>query len=273
MLDAKVDKEVIKAYINGSSTAFNLTASDIITLKESGVPDDVVTTLLQRDAEIKNQLAHMANAVPVYPSQGPGAPAAATAPETGTGYDYTMAPGYADSGYSYASYPYYYPYYTYPYYSYYSYGYPFYYASCCFYDHSGHCHYGHFDHSGHFHHDAGHNDGTHSTSANHSTFAFNNSLGGNQSAVRPMSSSSMHTTSFGSRTFAGTPSGVGGRPAFTPTRGGFPSGVGGRPAFSGATAMRSAPSMGGGIHASMGTGTHASFGGGGMHGGGGGGHR
>src|SRR6185369_16358386 len=55
MLDAKVDPAVVKAYINSSPTSYNPTADEIVALKEHGVPDDVVTTLLERGAEVRNQ--------------------------------------------------------------------------------------------------------------------------------------------------------------------------------------------------------------------------
>src|SRR5437870_3331806 len=42
LVEAKVDPEVIRTYIKNSATGFSLTASDIIALRERGVPDDLV---------------------------------------------------------------------------------------------------------------------------------------------------------------------------------------------------------------------------------------
>jgi hypothetical protein len=55
LLDAKVSKDVIKAYIEGSSGAWNPTAADIIMLKEHGATDDITTALLKRGVEVKTQ--------------------------------------------------------------------------------------------------------------------------------------------------------------------------------------------------------------------------
>src|SRR6516165_6587088 len=43
MLDAKVDLEVVKTYIKNSSIAYNPTAEDVVTLKQRGVPDEILT--------------------------------------------------------------------------------------------------------------------------------------------------------------------------------------------------------------------------------------
>ena len=124
MLDAKVDIEVVKAYIKSSSIAFNPTASDIIELKRRGVPDQLITTLMQRGAEVRAQMAQAAAAQGNVPLSAPNAP------PQGYGYDYSTTPAYPYTDYSdYASgypyYPYYgYPYYGYPYNYWYNYGYP-----------------------------------------------------------------------------------------------------------------------------------------------------
>jgi len=60
MLDAKVSKEVIKAYIDGSTAPCNPTAADIIALKEHGATDDITTALLKRGTEVRAQAAQAA---------------------------------------------------------------------------------------------------------------------------------------------------------------------------------------------------------------------
>lgn len=51
MLDAKVSKDVIKAYVESSPMAFNLTAANVVALKDHGASDDVTTAMLKRGAE------------------------------------------------------------------------------------------------------------------------------------------------------------------------------------------------------------------------------
>jgi len=102
MLDAKVDVGVIQSYIKHSPTAFNPTASEIIELKQRGVPDELVTALIQRGAEVRTQLAQ---AQPSTPMASPNP---------------TQTPGYA------SDYPMTAPDSSYPYYAGYGYGYPYY---------------------------------------------------------------------------------------------------------------------------------------------------
>jgi hypothetical protein len=49
---AAVSEDVIGNYINNSQTRFNLTASQIIYLKDIGVPDTVVTAMIQHDQQL-----------------------------------------------------------------------------------------------------------------------------------------------------------------------------------------------------------------------------
>ena len=121
MVDAKVDTEVVKAYIKNSSTAYNPNVSEIIALKDHGVPSDVITAVLQHGAEVRSQAARS--------MQANVAPAVAPQPYANTPYPYGQAPAYgygsqpvyADYGYNYPVYSsaysdYGYPYYSYPYY-------------------------------------------------------------------------------------------------------------------------------------------------------------
>jgi hypothetical protein len=156
MIDAKVDASVVIAYIKNSPTAYNPTAAEIIALKQRGVPDEIVTTLIQRGAEVRAQIAQSAQAnAPLTPPAGGMAPAYGY----GNATPEDVYPYYADYGYGY---PYYasYPYYGYPYsynYWWYNNAYPFaFYSPFYFgyYGHRFHNFYGHrgFDHFNRFGH-------------------------------------------------------------------------------------------------------------------------
>lgn len=117
MLDAKVDPEVVKAYINASSLAYHPGAEEIIALKQRGVPDDVITTMLERGAELRGQPAVAAP---------PATPAMTTTAPLTPPYASTVVPDYAYD-YGYAGYPsasYWDGYYAYPWYA--GWGYPWY---------------------------------------------------------------------------------------------------------------------------------------------------
>ena len=57
LADASLSKDVLLSFVASSSTFYNLSAADIIALKEHGVADDVITALLKRDGEVKNSVA------------------------------------------------------------------------------------------------------------------------------------------------------------------------------------------------------------------------
>lgn len=59
LADASVSKELMLTFVESSSGFYNLTASDIITLKEKKVADEVITALLKRDAEVKTSVAQV----------------------------------------------------------------------------------------------------------------------------------------------------------------------------------------------------------------------
>lgn len=128
MADAKVDAEVIKAYVHNSRVPYYLTANEIIELKDRGVSSDIITTILERGGELRSQAgSSMRPAV-----SAPAAPA--------YDYGYDTQPAYA-APYSY-NYPAYYPDYGYGYNSFYDYGYawPYYWPSFSlgFYPFGGH---------------------------------------------------------------------------------------------------------------------------------------
>src|SRR5262245_28166221 len=55
MIAAGVSKEVVKTYIENVRITRSLTPSEMISLKEHGVPDEVTTALLKRAAELKEK--------------------------------------------------------------------------------------------------------------------------------------------------------------------------------------------------------------------------
>jgi hypothetical protein len=145
MLDAKVDPEVIIAYVKNSPFGYHPSAAELIELRNRGASADVLKAILEH-----------------APQTGVGVPQTAPAPDAsmvapqGTFPTYTPPatyPGYDSSypDYGYASYPYYgyggyYPYYPY-YYSYwpwFSFGWywPYYYHYC--YYHGHYPYYGHY---------------------------------------------------------------------------------------------------------------------------------
>jgi hypothetical protein len=72
MVEAKLDPEVIKAYIKASPAAYDLGASEIIALRDRGVPAEVLTAMLQHGSELRAQ-APQANPVVAAPPAYPGA--------------------------------------------------------------------------------------------------------------------------------------------------------------------------------------------------------
>lgn len=58
-----VDEGIIMAYVTNSDSLFNLTSDDIIYLKDLGLPNDIVTAMMQRDQQLK-QMGVVPNAQP-----------------------------------------------------------------------------------------------------------------------------------------------------------------------------------------------------------------
>jgi hypothetical protein len=122
LLDAKVDPEVIKAFIRNSAVLYHLSAEQIIALKNRGVAPDLIAMLVQQGAGLATPPG-----LPLVPPY-PGSPNLYTpAPYGSYDQDLGPAPGY---DYPYATeYPYLYPSdaYGYPYDDYWWYnnfGYP-----------------------------------------------------------------------------------------------------------------------------------------------------
>ncbi len=69
MLDAGVSKEVIRIYVENSTVAYNLSAADIIALKEHGATDDITTALLKHGAELRARAPARAEVVAAGPGE------------------------------------------------------------------------------------------------------------------------------------------------------------------------------------------------------------
>ncbi len=83
MANSGVHEDVILTYVNLSSTVFNLSADEIIYLKDIGVSSSVISAMLKRDDEVRQELAR-ANAAPqvapATPVQSQPAETVATVP-------------------------------------------------------------------------------------------------------------------------------------------------------------------------------------------------
>ena len=96
MVEAKVDMEVIKAYIRSAPIAYSPKATEIIALKERGVPSEVMLALLQRGAEVRAQMASGGGAAAASRGAPPGSRGAEGAGPPATTYysviriDYTF---------------------------------------------------------------------------------------------------------------------------------------------------------------------------------------
>lgn len=126
MADAKVEGSVIVAYVDSSPFAYNPNASEIIMLRDRGVPSEVLAAMLKHGAEMRARTMAAAPPPP-QPYQNTTAPYATTAPNAESpDYAYSSPTAYPDYAYpSSAYYNYSYPYYGYSY-PYYGYSYPWY---------------------------------------------------------------------------------------------------------------------------------------------------
>ena len=110
MVDAKVDPEVVKTYIQNSPTAYNPSATEIIALKDHGVGSDILTAMLQHGAEVRTQAVRAAAGAGNLPA--PQAPAGMANPYA-PAYDYDTQPVYPSYAYTYPGASYAYPWYWY----------------------------------------------------------------------------------------------------------------------------------------------------------------
>lgn len=271
MVDAKVDPTVIKAFVQNATTTFNPSANDLIALKNHGVPDEILTAMLERGAQVRTQIAQALQkapaATPSYTAPPMAPPVAAEPAPTYASYPADYAP-YSDYSYGYPaaySYPYSYGYgYSYPYYSSYwpYYGYPY----CGYYGHSYCGHYG-YPYGGYYGHCyAGYHNGYWSGNhpSPHSTGNMVNGSGRPTSPYAPVGTQSRPANLAMNRTPYAP---VGARPANLAMNRSPYASVGARPASFAMSRGSSAPVSSGGRPASF---AAASVGG--FHGGGGG-HR
>jgi hypothetical protein len=60
MVRARLDPDVIRAYIKSSNVSYNSTAAEIVTLNQLGIPQELVTAILERDGELRARRAAQA---------------------------------------------------------------------------------------------------------------------------------------------------------------------------------------------------------------------
>jgi hypothetical protein len=168
-----VDQSIVLAFIKTSPGPFAPSADEIIKLRDMGISTPILTAMLERGAQVREEAKAAVAAAPQQPSVNPSqAPVISeTPPSTYAGADYSVQPAstvtYIGGGYSYPyySYPYYYPvYYSGWYSTAFFYPYPcwyngIYYAHGCYFPRGGYIHDGFHVHDGHggFHGD-GHGD-------------------------------------------------------------------------------------------------------------------
>ena len=69
LMEAGVSEGVIMTYVTNSGSTFNLDSDRIIYLKDIGVPDGMVTAMMQRDQEIKAQISTASAYQPPTPTE------------------------------------------------------------------------------------------------------------------------------------------------------------------------------------------------------------
>jgi hypothetical protein len=159
MAAARIDPQVIKAFIENWTTPYTVSSDEILHLHDIGISTDVLTTLIRRSAQLQAQTTPISNSGPmvpnlvttnppamIYPYPGAENPAETNAPAAAAPYgaapvysypSYTSLYPYSLPYLSYGYYPYYYPFYSsyypywygpycrsWPYYRCYPYGYP-----------------------------------------------------------------------------------------------------------------------------------------------------
>jgi hypothetical protein len=77
LTQAGVDESIIMTYVTNSGSTFNLNSDKIIYLKDIGLPNEVVTAMMQRDQQLQQQMTASAYQPPAQP-----APATTEPPET-----------------------------------------------------------------------------------------------------------------------------------------------------------------------------------------------
>ncbi|MGA2240918.1 MAG: DUF6600 domain-containing protein [Verrucomicrobiota bacterium] len=70
LTQAGVDESVIMTYVTNSGSTFNLDSDKIIYLKDIGLPNEVVTAMIQRDQQLQQQMNASAYQPPAQPAPG-----------------------------------------------------------------------------------------------------------------------------------------------------------------------------------------------------------
>jgi hypothetical protein len=71
LTQAGVDESVIMTYVTNSGSTFNLDSDKIIYLKDIGLPNEVVTAMMQRDQQLQQQMTATAYQPPAQPAPAP----------------------------------------------------------------------------------------------------------------------------------------------------------------------------------------------------------
>jgi hypothetical protein len=100
LTQAGVDESVIMTYVTNSPSTFNLDSDKIIYLRDLGLPNDVVTAMMQRDQALQQQMASTTYQPPAQPAtepaptttEPPSQPEEPSAPVTVTYFYNSLAP-------------------------------------------------------------------------------------------------------------------------------------------------------------------------------------
>ena len=71
LTQAGVDESIIMTFVTNSGSTFNLDSDKIIYLKDIGLPNEVVTVMMQRDQQLQQQMAASAYQPPAQPAPAP----------------------------------------------------------------------------------------------------------------------------------------------------------------------------------------------------------
>ena len=68
LMQAGVDESIIMTYVTNSGSTFNLNPDKIIYLKDIGLPNEVVTAMMQRDQQLQQQMTATTYQPPAQPA-------------------------------------------------------------------------------------------------------------------------------------------------------------------------------------------------------------
>ncbi len=71
LMQAGVDESIIMTYVTNSGSTFNLNSDKIIYLKDIGLPNEIVTAMMQRDQQLQQQMAATTYQPPAQPAPVP----------------------------------------------------------------------------------------------------------------------------------------------------------------------------------------------------------